>query len=73
MRSDWEIRFEICDRLVMSPDIDPEKVYVSVRDGTVRLSGLVVSRHAHDVAVRIALSVHGVRDIVDQLSDVTGQ
>jgi osmotically-inducible protein OsmY len=66
-RSDWTIRFEICDRLVAATGLDSAGVYVSVRSGLVCLSGHVTTRRDHDAVLRIAASVDGVRGIDDHL------
>jgi hypothetical protein len=65
MRSDWAIRFDVCDRLVHEAGC--EHVYASVRSGEVRLSGHVANRRTHEAAVRIAADVSGVRAIRDDL------
>ena len=69
MRSDWAIRFEVCDQLVRASVAYADTVYVSVRDGLVRLSGRVSSRREHTIAVQIASHVRGVRGIDDRLEE----
>jgi hypothetical protein len=67
MRTDWAIRFEVCERLVRRPGL--ENVFVSVRSGKVRLSGRVANRRTHHDALRIASDVEGVRAIQDELDE----
>jgi hypothetical protein len=67
MRNDWAIRFDVCDQLVRAHGL--EDIFVSVRDGEVRLRGRVANRRAHCAAVRIASGVDGVRAIRDELDD----
>jgi hypothetical protein len=67
MRTDWAIRFDVCERLVRRPGL--ESVYVSVRGGEVRLSGHVANRRTHHDALRIASDVEGVRAIQDELDE----
>ena len=69
MRSDWAIRFEVCDQLVRVSQAYADNVYVSVRDGLVRLSGSVPSRREHAIAVQIASHVRGVRGIDDRIEE----
>lgn len=69
MRSDWSIRFEICELVGKSPEIDPERIHISVEDGIVRLLGHVVSRRAHTALVQLAARVRGVQAIDDQISE----
>jgi len=65
MRTDWAIRFDVCERLVRRSGF--ENVFVSVRSGEVRLSGHVANRRTHQDALRIASDVEGVRAIQDEL------
>ena len=67
MRSDWAIRFEVCERFVGCRG--RERVLVSVSHGRVRLSGYVANRRVHDELVRIASDVEGVRAIEDELDE----
>jgi hypothetical protein len=71
MRTDWAIRFEVCEKLVRRRST--ERVFVSVRRGEVRLSGRVANRRARNEAVRIASDVEGVRAIRDELDEETSE
>jgi BON domain len=67
MRTDWSIRFDVCERLVNEPGLD--HVYVSVQSGEVRLAGHVANRRMHANALRLVGDVPGVRAIKDELAD----
>jgi osmotically-inducible protein OsmY len=69
MRSDWAIRFDVCDRLVQHEALDSSGVFVSVRDGRVLLVGRVASRSDHQLTLQIASAVPGVRWVDDRLED----
>lgn len=66
-RSDERIREDICDRLSVSPDVDPSEVEVAVSAGEVTLSGTVANRQMKFVAEDIADDVPGVHEIHNQL------
>jgi hypothetical protein len=66
-RSDDRIREDICDRLTRHGRIDATDVNIAVNGGEVTLSGMVDTREAKRLAEDIAESVHGVRDVTNQI------
>ena len=66
-RSDTRIHEEICESLTRHPAIDPSDVEIEVRDGIVRLTGLVHDRAAKWLAEDIAEGVFGVRDVHNEI------
>jgi hypothetical protein len=66
-RSDERIREDICDRLSVSPDVDPSELEVSVSAGEVTLTGIVPDRQMKFIAEDIADDVPGVHEIHNQL------
>lgn len=66
-RSDERIRDEVCERLTMDHDIDATDIEVTVTDGVVTLSGNVNERQAKRLAEDLCESIHGVKDVENQL------
>ena len=66
-RSDDRINEEVCDRLTRDPDVDASGIEVIVATGEVTLRGHVDSRYEKRAAEDIAESVHGVRQVHNEL------
>lgn len=66
-RSDDRIREEVCDRLTVAGTVDATNIEVDVRNGEVRLGGTVFDRYQKRYAEDLALSVHGVEDVQNEL------
>ena len=66
-RSDARIHEEICESLTRHPAIDPSDVEVEVKEGVVRLTGLVHDRAAKWLAEDIAEGTFGVRDVHNEI------
>jgi hypothetical protein len=66
-RSDERIREDVNDRLMVHEDLDPGEVEVQVSDCVVTLTGTVQDRNDKFEIERIAESVLGVKDVVNQL------
>lgn len=71
-RSDAIIREDVCEMLADHGDVDPSDVEVEVSDGDVILRGTVRSRWAKWYVEDLALAVHGVRDVVNELRIARG-
>ena len=71
-RSDQRILEDVCDRLTDDPYVNPSDVEVKVNDGTVTLSGSVVSREEKRHAEDCVESVSGVRDVNNNLRVSSG-
>jgi osmotically-inducible protein OsmY len=65
-RSDERIKEEVCDILAES-DIDAREIEVSVKDGEVTLTGMVMDRQLKHLAERLADEVTGVQEIHNQI------
>ncbi|HZW10646.1 MAG TPA: BON domain-containing protein, partial [Phycisphaerales bacterium] len=66
-RSDERIKEEVCDMLMGAYDLDSEELEVGVKEGEVTLTGSVTSRNDKWEAERLAESVLGVKDVINQL------
>lgn len=66
-RSDDRIREDVCEWLEMDHDVDASDIEVTVKEGTVQLTGTVSDRFAKRRAEDIADSIRGVRDVDNQL------
>ena len=66
-RSDERIREDVCERLAMDHDVDASDIEVTVSEGTVVLAGSVQDRRAKRRAEDISESVHGVKDVENQI------
>ncbi|HET8650251.1 MAG TPA: BON domain-containing protein [Gemmatimonadales bacterium] len=62
-RSDERIMEEVCEALTQQPDLDASGLEVRVENGEVQLDGEVESRRDKRLAVDLAESVGGVRDV----------
>jgi hypothetical protein len=67
-RSDERIREEICERLMVHPDVDASDVEVRVERGVVTLTGTVDDRHQKRIAHFIADDEVGVDDVHNRLT-----
>jgi osmotically-inducible protein OsmY len=67
MKTDSQIQADILDELRSDVAIAPSDIAVTVRDGTVTLSGRVESLVTRNAAVRAAQRVAGVRAVADEL------
>ena len=66
-RSDERIREDVCDALMMHPDIDPSDIEVKVSDGEVTLTGTVQDREDKYTAEQIADAIAGVREVTNNV------
>jgi osmotically-inducible protein OsmY len=66
-RSDERILEDVCDLMMLDPDLDASDIEVLVSNGEVILEGSVESRWAKRLAEDIAFSVSGVRDVQNRL------
>jgi hyperosmotically inducible protein len=64
---DMLIRLEVIEKLSTEPNLAATRIDVSVRRGTVSLSGRVPRPLVRDAAVAAAWRVRGVRQVVDEL------
>lgn len=62
-RSDERIREDVCDALMMHPDIDASEIEIKVNDGEVSLSGTVQDREDKWLAEQLCEGIPGVRDV----------
>lgn len=67
-RTDADLAQDIRDLLGYSPDVNNANVDVYVNHGVARLRGIVATPNARTVAERIARSVPGVADVVNELT-----
>lgn len=67
-RSSERIYEDVCEVLYHSPDVDAQKLEVSVQDGIVTLTGTILNRRMKKEAERLADAVIGVEDVVNLLS-----
>ncbi|HEX8943974.1 MAG TPA: BON domain-containing protein [Gemmatimonadaceae bacterium] len=67
MKTDSQIQADILDELRSDVAIAPSDIAVTVRSGTVTLSGQVESLVTRNIAVRAAQRVAGVRAVADEL------
>jgi osmotically-inducible protein OsmY len=66
-RSKDRIREDVCERLAMDHHVDASDIEVTVSEGTVTLVGSVQDRRAKRRAEDLSESVHGVRDVQNQI------
>lgn len=66
-RADERIHEDVCERLTADPRVDAFDVEVRVKDGEVTLAGNVNSREEKRRAEDDALSVNGVKDVINEL------
>lgn len=66
-RSDERIREDVCETLTQHPEIDASQIEVVVKDGYVKLSGAVESRHMKRMAEDAIEGLSGITDIKNQL------
>ncbi len=66
-RSDASIREELSERLMWDDDIDVSEVEIEVKDGVVRLSGMVLDREDKFRIEEIAAEISGVREVENQI------
>jgi len=62
-----EVKQQITEHLKSEPALENTEVVVSVDQGSVELRGTVATDEQHDLAVRIARSFAGDREIVDHI------
>jgi len=67
VRSDQRIREDLCDRLMVMPEIDSSDVEVSVSQGVVTLAGTIPDRAMKHHLERLADAIAGVIDVNNQL------
>lgn len=65
---DARIHTELTARLASDDDTSPASIDINVNEGVVHLTGAVDNATARDEAVRIARSVEGVREVVNNIS-----
>jgi hypothetical protein len=66
-RTDERIHEDVCERFTEDPRVDAFDIEVRVKDGEVTLTGNVSSREQKRRAEDVALSVSGVRDVINEL------
>lgn len=66
-RSDERIREDVCDALMMHPDIDASELEIRVSDGEVTLSGTVQDRSDKFLAEQLSEGIAGVRDVTNSI------
>jgi osmotically-inducible protein OsmY len=66
-RSDERILEDVCDLMMLDPDLDASEIEARVSNGEVILEGSVESRWAKRLAEDIAFSAPGVRDVQNRL------
>ena len=66
-RSDARIHEDVCERLSMDHEVDASEIEVSVSEGVVVLNGTVSDRRSKRIAEDIADSVHGVKDVQNNI------
>jgi hypothetical protein len=67
VRSDDQIKQDVCERLTQHGHIDASDIEIRVEGNEVTLTGTVDSRKAKRMAERVVDSVSGVRDVHNQL------
>lgn len=67
LRSDWEIKEDVEDALLMDPAAESYEINVEVRDNKVTLSGAVDSWQEKQLAATVAKGVKGVRAITNNI------
>lgn len=67
-RSDDFLYEEVCEALLMNPDLDPEFINVEVKNSVVILTGHVRIRDDRYLAEDLAWDVSGVTDVVNNIS-----
>lgn len=67
-RSDDLLRERICEAFLKNPDLDPEFIDVTVKDGIVTLSGEARIREDRFLAEDLARDVSGVVDVQNYIS-----
>lgn len=67
-RTDKYLREEVCEALLLNPELDPERIDVEVEEGVVTLRGHVHHRHDRWLAEDIVREVSGVKDVVNLIA-----
>lgn len=65
--SDPCLKAAIASLYMRSPFLSPFEIAISVHDATVTLEGVVADANERDLAVEIARSIEGIREVVDYL------
>lgn len=68
IRNDESLREEVCEALLMNPDLDPENLEVKVNEGVVFLSGHVRVPEDRYLAEDLARDISGVNEVVNHIS-----
>jgi osmotically-inducible protein OsmY len=66
-KADDELRSAVTEALAGTPGVHTEQIVVFVRDGTVKLSAVVLSYPEKEAAVHAALRVPGITGAVDEM------
>jgi osmotically-inducible protein OsmY len=66
-RADERIREDVCELLTRSEYLDASNIEVTVRDGTVMLSGSVQDRRSKRMAEDLSQDISGVTDVQNQI------
>lgn len=66
-RSDERIREDVCDRLLLDPEVDASDIEVRVADGQVTLEGTIDDRRAKHRAENLCEAIPGVQDVANHL------
>jgi len=72
-RSDDRIREDVCERLAEDDRIDASDLEVHVQESVVTLTGSVMDREMKRRAEDVAESIHGVRDVQNQIRVARGR
>lgn len=65
---DYAIRGAVMEAFAANPDLDASSIHVAVHEGLVRLTGTVGSEEDERLALEIARSVEGTRDVRNDLA-----
>lgn len=66
-RADDRIRNEVCERLMIDPEVDASDIAIDVKEGTVWLSGTVDTRNTRFYVEDLVDRVLGVTQVVNRL------
>jgi len=66
-RTDEHLREEVCEALLMNPDLDPQDIDVTVQNGVVTLKGRVRVSHDRFLAEDLAHDVSGVKEVINHI------
>jgi osmotically-inducible protein OsmY len=67
LRSDWEIREDVKDALLMDSATESYEIDVGVHDGTVTLTGTVDSWQEREMCEKVAKGVKGIKQVKNEV------